>query len=152
MDNAQVMQKLDGIDHRLATLEKGQERLATLMSQALVGQGAGRRTRLTPSADGPIPPDKFRFNDQTYEAFSPLEWRLLRRLWGRSAVSIDKLMDYLYGHDHGDKDEAFKALKKRLNRKLLDQGFPGEIVTKSGFLTLDLAQPKSGQKKGQPLP
>jgi hypothetical protein len=152
MDMAQVVEKLAGIDHRLDALEKGQRQLTALVNQALASQAAGKRATARPPSDGPIPPDKFRLNAQTYGGFSSLEWRLLRSLWGKTAVRIGKVMDRVYGHDHGDKDEAFKALKKRLSRKLLDQGFPGEIVTKGGFLSLDLARPKPGQEEGQPRP
>jgi hypothetical protein len=146
MGNAQVMEKLAGIAHRLEALEKGQEQLVALVNQAIASQAP------TPPQDGPVPPDRFRLNNKLYHGFSPLEWKLLRRLWGKSAVSISKLMDYLYGHDHGDKDEAFRALKKRLSRKLLEQGFPGEIVTSGGFLGLDLASVKQGQEKDKPGP
>jgi hypothetical protein len=146
MDNAQVMEKLAGIGHRLESLEKGQERLTTLVCQALESQATGRRGAPPPPQDGPVPPDKVRLNNKLYHGFSPLEWRLLWRLWDRNAVSIAKLMDHLYGHDHGDKDQAFQAVKKRLSRKFLDQEFPGEIVAKAGFLTLELASAMQGQK------
>jgi hypothetical protein len=152
VDNAQVIEKLAGIDHRLESLEKGQERLATLVSQALAGQGTGRRAAPPPPPDGPVAPDKFRLNNKLYQGFSPLEWKLLRRLWGRSAVSIGKLMDDLYGHDHSQTDGALYTVKKRLSGKLLNQNFPGEIVAKNGFLSLELASAKPGQKKDEPGP
>jgi hypothetical protein len=94
--------------------------------------------------DGPVDPDGFRLDGKTYEGFSNLPYRLLCFLWDnekakpKAGVSIDKVMDHLYGPEAGDRDQALHNVTNRLRVELEKASCPAEVRKRSGCLKLEV--------------
>jgi hypothetical protein len=143
-----LVKQLGEICSRLSALEKGQESLRASVDRM--------QTSLTPAsrsqADGPVAPDAFRLGGRLYESFTCLEWRLLSYLWGTDALAIDGVLDRLYGHDCSQGEGALRSLAKRLNAKLRDGSFPGDVAIKNGYVVLTLRDQVPGSGLGRERP
>jgi hypothetical protein len=90
----------------------------------------------TSRPDGPYPPDTIRVGSRDYPGAAGLRWRLLKCLWGRGAVAIDKVIEEVWGHDAGDRDTALASLIKHTRGWLRSVRCPLTIQTQSGYVRL----------------
>jgi DNA-binding response OmpR family regulator len=83
-------------------------------------------SKLVDVEDRVIAPDRVRLGGKVYSDLSSREWRLLQYLLRARghASEFTEVVDYVYGNDADDKDEALRQLTKNLNKKLTDQGCP----------------------------
>jgi hypothetical protein len=86
-----------------------------------------------------IAPDRVRLSGVEYDGLSSLEWRLIKVLLrtAKRAVSIQTAMEFVYGHNADNKDEALRQLVKNLNKRLAEHGCPVSIRFKQPFIYLE---------------
>ena len=123
---ATLFKKLQEIFTRLSAIEKA---LSSLTSEAA--------TTSAPDTDGPLPPNEFRLKGKSCR-LAALEWRLVRCLWRKPAVPLDEVLDFVYGHDQDDKDDALRSVGKRLKRRLHKKEIPVEVISTNGYMALRL--------------
>src|SRR5262245_60909854 len=128
--------KLDKIADRLSVLQRGQTELERGLAELrnllarqtdVPGHAAASGRATQEPHDGPLPYEKFRLKGKEHGGFSVLEWRLLESLWGQVGVSVQDVLDHVYGHDSDQSDTALDSLKKRLNRKLRTMPCPAKV-------------------------
>jgi hypothetical protein len=126
-----------------AELKMGQKRI-----EAILGKVAGQRAK---TADGPVPPDKFRLKGKEYKNIPPGPWKLLQCLWDRDAVTFDEARDRVYEVNSGAPHSNLFDFAKRLNRLFAAQGFPGSVCrdSRTKLLWLDVEQDHEGAPKGR---
>lgn len=81
-------------------------------------------------------PDHVRIDGNKYGPFSPLAIRMLDVLLGKGAVEIGDVIEHMYGHDAGPKENAAKQVVKRLNQTLADQNCPSLIESSNGHFAI----------------
>lgn len=88
--------------------------------------------------DKVIPPNGVRIAGKVYTNLTTLEWRLMDVLLSSADRSVEpgKVIEHVYGHDAGDKDNALKLVIKRLNNKLGDQEFPFLVGSVNGSVSI----------------
>src|SRR5206468_1452193 len=81
---------------------------------------------------GPYAHGCFRWRGVHVEGIPSLQWQLLQALFdGEQPLGLvrdEALIEKVYGHDAGDKQEALKQLRKYLNARLLEEGVRGTVA------------------------
>ncbi len=86
--------------------------------------------------DKVIPPSSARLGGQVYDGFTRNEWRLLEAIVNKPGVKVDDVIEYVYGHDADNKEEALTQAIKRLNKKLSDNHCPLIVSEENGFVAI----------------
>lgn len=99
------------------------------------------RKRADDGRDKAIPPDSVRINGQNVGDLTSTEWRLLESVLKRGgnnkpSVSFDLVIEDVWGHDAGWKDEAIKQHLKRINILFRKQNCPASISGENRFVTI----------------
>jgi hypothetical protein len=96
-------------------------------------------SKLADEEDRVIAPDRVRLGGEVYSDLSSYEWRLLQHLLRAKdhASKFTEVVDHVYGHDAGDKDESLRQLAKNLNKKLTGQGCPFSVRIKQPWVYLE---------------
>lgn len=90
----------------------------------------------TERPDGPHPPDTIRVGGKDYHCGSDRGWRLLNCLWSKGAVTIDKVIEDVYGHNSDDREKSLDSLIKHTRRWVRSVKCPFAIRTKAGYVEL----------------
>lgn len=96
------------------------------------------RRRVDDGRDKVIPPSSVRLDGEEYTDLTTLEWRLLEVLLSspHRSVETDKVIEHVYGHDAGPKEDALTQVVKRLNGKLGEQKCPYTVSEGNRFVTI----------------
>ena len=91
--------------------------------------------------DKMIPPDGIRINGQEFYDLTGLEYKLLDSVLSRSTenrrgASYDDVIEDVWGHDAGWKDDAIKNHVKRITEKFLEKRFSASVHCKKRFITI----------------
>lgn len=90
----------------------------------------------TERPDGPHPPDTIRVAGKDYRYGSDRGWRLLKCLWSKAAVTIDRVIEDVYGHNADDREKSLDSLIKHTRTWLRSCKCPLAIRTKAGYVEL----------------
>lgn len=95
--------------------------------------------------DKAIPPSRIRIDGQIYDDIRTGEWRLMdivlkRRNEGVEGVPINEVIEHVWGHDCGDKNNALKCNMTRINKTLSEQGSLASVSIINGFVALNEKQ------------
>lgn len=99
------------------------------------------RKRADDGRDKVIPPFGVRIAGHIVDELTSNEWRILSSVLSRATaerpgVSFDEVIEDVWGHDAGWKDEALKQHIKRINRKFLDQGSRASVHGENRFVSI----------------
>lgn len=99
------------------------------------------RNRADDGRDMVIPPKSVRLSGQTYHDFTNFEWRILEAVLQNQSqegvgVAFDVVIEHVWGHDAGWKDDAMKQHIKRINSKLSEQRCAAVIEGANRFVTI----------------
>lgn len=110
---------------------------AEIMSQlsSLSAYLSARMIEKAIAADGPIPPDKFKWEGATYSKIPPIQWQLLKMMWGRDSATFQEVSDAVWGGHTAD--TTIKTTVSRLNDHLVDAGYPTSLATKVATVIWD---------------
>lgn len=99
------------------------------------------RKRADDGRDKVIPPFGVRIEGHTVDGLTSGEWKLLQSVLTRATAdrpgaSFDEVIEDVWGHDAGWKDDAIKQHIKRINRKFSDQGSRASVHGENRFVTI----------------
>ena len=86
------------------------------------------------SKDGPLPPNQFWWNGEMAR-LAPIPWKLLDCMWGKESISIDRIMQCVWGNDNSE--SGLKTALSRLKKSLLSAGYPRHLREKNGQIYWD---------------
>jgi hypothetical protein len=91
-----------------------------------------------PSArpDGPHPPDTMRVAGKDYHCGSGRRWQLLQCLWNKAAVTVDQVIEEVYGHDSEGREKSLDSLIKHTRHWLRQSKCPLTIRTQLGYVEI----------------